>query len=103
MAIKSLSIHENEILFGSDNTAGIVAVELKNDNRVEIFKRAKGELVKETDVFSPFIWLEEADLLKKFKEPFEIVELKGENFFKYIARFTSSSAANNAKKFLSKE
>ena len=60
MSIKSLSIHENETLFGSDNTPGIVAVELKDDSTIEIFRKIKGELVRETDDFNPFLLLEEA-------------------------------------------
>ncbi|OGL48745.1 MAG: DNA polymerase II [Candidatus Schekmanbacteria bacterium RIFCSPLOWO2_02_FULL_38_14] len=103
MSIKSLSIHENEVLFGSDNTPGIVAVEQKDDSRVEIFRRIKGELVREAEEFRPFIWIERFEFLKKFKEPFEITELKGKNFFKYVAGFQSWSSANNAKKFLAKE
>ena len=67
MSIKSLSIHENEVLFGSDNTPGIVAVEQKDDSRVEIFRRIKGELVREAEEFRPFIWIERFEFLKKFK------------------------------------
>jgi len=103
MTIKSLAIHENEVLFGSDNTPGIVAVELKDDSKVEIFRKIKGKLIREIDDFKPFIWIEKPELLKKFKEPFEINELRGKNFFKYVAKFQSWSAVNNAKKFLAKE
>lgn len=103
MTTKSLSIYENEILFGSDNTPGIIAVELKNDSTVEIFRKAEGKITRETDAFSPFMWIEKPELLAKFIEPFEVIELKGRNFFKYVASFHSWSSLNNAKKFLSKD
>src|SRR3990172_4793882 len=103
MSIKSLSIHENETLFGSDKTAGIIAVELKDNSNVEIFRKAEGKITRETDGFNPFMWIEKPELLAKFTDPFEIIELKGKNFFKYIASFNSWSSLNNAKKFLSKQ
>ena len=103
MSAKSLAIHENETLFGSDNTSGIVAVELKDDSKVEIFRKIKGKLVRETDDFNPFLLLEKPEHLKNFKESFEIKELKGKNFFKFLASFPTWQTMNNAKKFLSKE
>jgi len=78
MSAKSLAIHENETLFGSDNTPGIVAVELKDDSKVEIFRKIKGKSVSETYYFNPFLLLEKPELLKNFKERLERKDISPE-------------------------
>ncbi|MBI5376013.1 MAG: DNA polymerase II [Candidatus Schekmanbacteria bacterium] len=99
---KSLEFSKNKALFGWDEEEGIVAVELKNDSTVEIFSR-KGDVVSSrAESFEPFILLSKEDYLVCLDEKFDVEELEGNNFFKYLVVFKSWGSLLRAKQHLQK-
>src|SRR5215471_17439013 len=73
---------ENTILFGSDPTTGIVAVEPNGDAGMKIFRReTDGSLTFEETEFAPFLWLKENG-----GEDAAMTMLSGELDFRVLAR-----------------
>jgi DNA polymerase elongation subunit (family B) len=93
---------ENRMLFGWDETPGIVAVEPEGDRQMRVYRRTAGRLVTESQPFHPVIWLAREDLLANFKGKVEIQKLAGELFFRHLALFDSWQTANEARKLLLK-
>ncbi len=99
---KLKNFSQNELLFGHDREESIVAVELAGDSVVEIFKREDGKLTSRQENFDPFILLENEDYLVELNEKYEVRELEGGNFFRYLVSFPSWSACLRAKDYLRK-
>jgi DNA polymerase I len=73
---------ENTILFGTDSTPGIVAVEPSGDQAMRIYRRAKGGgVVAEEAAFQPYLWLKEAST-----DDAEFLPLTGDLEFRVLAR-----------------
>jgi DNA polymerase, archaea type len=52
-----MALEDNKLLFGSDPTARIVAIELGETGTVKVYRRGKnGETTCEVDEFRPFVW-----------------------------------------------
>ncbi|HVF69980.1 MAG TPA: DNA polymerase domain-containing protein [Chthoniobacterales bacterium] len=52
-----MAFEENQLLFGSDPTERIVAIELGETGTVKVYRREKGgEIVSEIQPFHPFVW-----------------------------------------------
>src|SRR5438067_8420526 len=52
-----MAFEENTLLFGSDPTARIVAIELGETGTVKVYRREKdGSTIAETEPFRPFVW-----------------------------------------------
>jgi DNA polymerase, archaea type len=52
-----MAFEENTLLFGSDPTPGIVAIELGETGTVKVYRREKdGSTIVETEPFHPFVW-----------------------------------------------
>jgi DNA polymerase I len=52
-----VAFEENTLLFGSDPTTGIVAIELGETGTVNVYRRQKdGSTVAESEPFHPFVW-----------------------------------------------
>ncbi|NSW87644.1 MAG: DNA polymerase II [Syntrophobacteraceae bacterium] len=86
--MKPLSFEENEILFGRDSTAGIVAVEPAGEDSMRLFIRTGNGLKILDEPFSPFILLEKEDLLDGFRKPYSIRHLSSNNALADLALFT---------------
>ena len=54
-----MEFQENHVLFGADQTARIVSVELAGENEVHVYRRADaaGPTVAEKASFQPFLWM----------------------------------------------
>ena len=52
-----MAFEENELLFGSDPTTRIVAIELGETGTVKVYRREKnGSIATDTEPFRPFVW-----------------------------------------------
>lgn len=62
----------NPVLYGRDQTPGIVAVEMRGGRQAEIFRREGGQLTCSLQPFHPFLWVEDPQLLKGWKPDLDI-------------------------------
>src|SRR3982751_2441063 len=52
-----MAFEDNQLLFGSDSTPRIVAIELGETGSVRVYRRGKdGETTCDTEAFHPFVW-----------------------------------------------
>ena len=93
---------QNQLLFGSSGTTGILATELEDDQQVRLYRKVGGKVVSDLQPFHPVLWLENAELLKDFKGDLEIVPLAGSLTYRFLAVFNSWRDINAAKKYLTK-
>ena len=93
---------QNQLLFGSSGTTGILAAELEGDQQVRLYRKVGGKVVSDLQPFHPVLWLENAELLKDFKGDLEIVPLAGSLTYRFLAVFNSWRDINAAKKYLTK-
>jgi DNA polymerase I len=84
MKFKKLSFHENEILFGRDSTPFITAVEFDGKNVMEVFFRSSKKVTSKTEVFNPFILLEDTAYMDDWDGTYEAKRLKGDAYYKYL-------------------
>ena len=98
---KTPEFTQNRMLFGWDETSGIIAIEPEGDSRMRVFRRTAGHLSSELQDFRPVIWLEQPHLLQDFKGVVKIQPLNGNSFYQHLAVFDSWSAANEARKLMS--
>lgn len=91
------SFHENVLLFGHDQTPGLVAFELDGSGRIRVFRRDDAETATSLEPFSPFLLLADPDLLKDWKGEADVAPLNGAGFYRWVARFLSWSSALKAR------
>jgi DNA polymerase I len=84
--MKELRLDENHLLFGSDQTRGIVAAELAG-RFIRLFIRDEDGVKFRDDPFHPFILLETTELLAGFPGEFTLRHLNGEGEYRFIAFF----------------
>jgi DNA polymerase, archaea type len=101
MDVRSYFI-QNQLLFGSSGTTGILAAELEGDQHVRLYRKVDGTVVSGLQPFHPVLWLENAELLKDFKGEAEIVPLAGNLTYRFLAVFNSWKDIHAAKKYLTK-
>ncbi len=77
----------DSILFGHNAEERIVAVYQTGETTMRVAARAGGATSSADKKFYPFFFLSSADLLKGFDRKFWIVELAGNNFYKYLCIF----------------
>jgi DNA polymerase elongation subunit (family B) len=76
------------VLFGQNQTPGIVAVQQVSEQTIRWYRREDGKL-STTDVeFFPFFFLADDALLGGFPRRHWLKELAGSNFYRYLAAFT---------------
>src|SRR3954454_2305246 len=52
-----MAFEQNTLLFGSDPTERIVAIELGETGTVKVYRRGKdGSVISDTEPFQPFVW-----------------------------------------------
>jgi DNA polymerase elongation subunit (family B) len=100
--MKTLSFEENQVLFGSDPTEGIVAVEPLGKDAMRLFLRSEDRFEFRDESFTPFILLEEERLLHDFKKPCRFEPLSSKNEYKTLALFQSWLDCTKARTHLSK-
>jgi DNA polymerase elongation subunit (family B) len=94
---------QNEVLFGHDNTTGIIAIELEGIDKVKIFRRQAAETKSETVRFRPFMLLEGDDILKGWQGDVALQKLDGGGAFNHLALFPDLNQLEQAKFHLQKQ
>jgi hypothetical protein len=84
------SIEHDPVLFGADETAGIVSVEFVAPDRVQVYRREDGKTVVEEVEHCPFAWSTEP-------VPGELRELAGAGVLKFAVSFDNVTAFAKAK------
>jgi len=97
VALPALKFHENHLLFGHDQTLGLLAFELDGSDKIRVYRRQEGRVVSHTEPFSPFLLLADPDLLKTWKGEAEITPLEGRGTYRSLAHFPSWALAGKAR------
>jgi len=98
--MESLPYAQNAALFGADPREGIVAVEVVGDDRVRLYLRAGGELVREEDAFEPFLLLAGPELLAGWAGEARCETLEGGWDFRCAAFFRGWRSLQDALRHL---
>lgn len=101
--MKDLSFEKNEVLFGSDPTEGIVAVEPVGEDKMRLFLRHEDRLETQDEPFTPFLLLEDEKLLQGFKQPFRFEKFTSTNDYKVLALFERWGNCTKARTYLHKK
>lgn len=101
--MKPLALEQSEILFGADPTEGIVALEPLGEDRMRLFIRHGDQLTTRDEAFSPFMLLEDKELIEGFKGPFKIEKLSGTNEYRYLLLFQNWGDCLKGKSYLQKK
>lgn len=101
--MKLKSSETTAVLYGADPTAGIVGVGLNADSTLTIYIRDGSTVTSETQPVRPFLLLADPTLIKDVCETSEIVELKGQNLYRYLAAFPTVESFEKASKVLKKK
>jgi DNA polymerase elongation subunit (family B) len=91
-----LPFYGNPLLFGRDDTPGLLAF-VPADDRVRVHARRDGVTVTAEAPFRPFMLLAEADLLDGFPGEREVIALEGEGAYRWLATFPAWSVAVEAR------
>lgn len=103
MKVEKLSFAKNDILFGWDETPGIVAMELEEDDKIRVFRKEGERLLSETHPFHPFFLLSDTSFLKGMKCSPIVKPLKGSGAYKNQVSFDSWREMDRVKKAVSKK
>ncbi|HEY6008142.1 MAG TPA: DNA polymerase domain-containing protein [Geobacteraceae bacterium] len=96
-----LRFDENEVLFGADPTAGIVAAELAG-RFIRLFRRDDRGVTFHDVPFRPFILLERTDLLDRLGGEHALAPLEGVSGYRFLAEFPDWHACLAARDYLAK-
>ncbi|MEW5979516.1 MAG: DNA polymerase domain-containing protein [Acidobacteriota bacterium] len=97
-----LRFAQNELLFGWNQTPGLVAVELEGDNRMRVYRRTAEGIASELQDFSPFLLLAEDHPLRGFKTEYKLIPLSGFSHYRYLAVFSGWKACQQAHRALAR-
>ncbi len=97
-------ILENDLLFGKDKEEFIVGAYQYSDSLIRIFFRSGDAVLFRDDPFYPYIFLSDGALLDGFipddRKKFWLVKLHGDNFYRYLAIFSSWKSFRTAHDFI---
>src|SRR3972149_3901598 len=94
---------KNEVLFGHDGTAALIALEIEGTNQVKIFSRDDKQNHAASAPFEPFLLLEGEAHLKGWKGDAKIEELSGKGAFNRLALFPDLKQPEDARSHLQKK
>jgi DNA polymerase I len=94
--------HKNLMLFGDPKEPAVVAIEVASDAEIELFRRVNGKVIRERRPLELFALLTDSALLRGLSAPHDVQQLKGDFSFRYLVRFASLKAFENAKRHLRK-
>ena len=98
----STSFCENTLLFGHDQTPGLIAFELEGPDRIRIYRRENGTTTSAVEPFSPVLLLADPDFLKDWKGEADVAPLDGFGLYRWLARFPSWAVALKAREHCQK-
>ena len=92
------------LLYGHDETEGIVAVHRVHAGAVRVYRRLSDtEVVESEEPVHPFFFLSDIDLLASFpRARFRYQELEGDGFFRYLCVFPDQNAYWDAMRVVEK-
>jgi len=93
---------QNEVLFGHDNTPGLLAFEIEGPDKVKIFRRQERTTVFDIVPLRPFMLLSGAGVLSDWKEDVELQKLDGKGAFDHLALFSDLNQFEQARTHLQK-
>ena len=96
-----LPFYGNPLLFGRDETSGLLAF-VPDESTVRVYARREGQVVITEEPFRPFLLLDDADLLGGFKGDVDVTPLEGDGAFRWLAAFPAWSAAERGRDHLRK-
>ncbi len=102
MKLEMLSFAKNNILFGHDETRGIVAMEVEGDEGIRVFRKEGGRLLSELQRFQPFFLLSDTSLLKGIECSPAVKTLKGSGDYRYQVSFGSWREMDRVRKAIAK-
>jgi DNA polymerase elongation subunit (family B) len=91
-----LPFYGNPLLFGRDDTPGLLAF-APADTSVRVYARRDGAVHAADESFRPFVLLAEADLLDGLAGERELTALAGDGAYRWLATFASWSQAEKAR------
>ncbi|HET7876191.1 MAG TPA: DNA polymerase domain-containing protein [Methylomirabilota bacterium] len=91
-----LPFYDNVLLFGRDQTPGLLAFE-PGETSIRVYARREGAVVASEEPFRPFLLLADPDLLKQFKGDLELIPLDGPGVYRWLAECSSWSQAQKAR------
>jgi DNA polymerase, archaea type len=97
---KALELEEGEVLFGADPEKGIVAVEHVGQSAMRLFIREGADLYTRDEVFTPFMLVEDEELVKGFKKPYQVEKLSSDNEYKALILFENWDDCQKARTYL---
>ncbi|NIO04963.1 MAG: DNA polymerase II [Proteobacteria bacterium] len=103
MKLEKLSFDKNNILFGYDETSGIVAMEVEGDESIRVFRKEGGRPLSEIQPFHPFFLLSDTSFLKGIKCSPAVKRLKGSGDYRYQVSFGSWREMDRVRKTISKK
>ena len=96
MTALPLPFYDNPLLFGRGATSHLLAFE-PADSVVRVYARREDKVTVSDEVFRPFVLLADPELVRDFKDEFEITPLDGDGAFRWIVEMPSWSRALRAK------
>jgi DNA polymerase, archaea type len=99
---QTLTMAQNEVLFGADPMPGIVAVEPVENDTMRLFLRHGPELETRDERFVPFLLVENRTLLEGLKGSYDIRDLSSTNTFKCLVLFEKWGDCQKARDHLRK-
>jgi len=103
MSVHALPSIKDKILFGCDETQGIVAMEVEGDDRIRVFIKERGHLTSELQSFCPFFLLTDPSLLAGIRSSPSVRTLDGSGEYRYQASFDSWREMEQVRKAISKK
>ncbi|HKW95866.1 MAG TPA: DNA polymerase domain-containing protein [Methylomirabilota bacterium] len=94
-----LPFYDNPLLFGHDDTRGLLAFR-PAESHVVVYARRDERVVTTQETFRPFLLLADPDLLKGLKDEMEVTPLDGEGVFRWLVECGSWSQALRARDHL---
>ncbi len=86
----------SELLYGTDATPGIVAIELSGPDRVAVFQRCGDGTVREEVPFQPWLLAPRPDPWLALRPRPDVERLAGDHVYRYLIRFASWPAFADA-------
>ena len=97
MTLPAFPFYENTLLFGADQTPGLLAFELEGSDAIRIYRREGAGTTTSVEPFSPFLLIADPDLLRDWKGDADVSPLDGLGFYRWLARLPSWAAALRAR------
>ncbi|HEY8448785.1 MAG TPA: 3'-5' exonuclease [Thermomicrobiales bacterium] len=79
----------SELLYGTDSTTGLVAVELAGPDRVAVYRREGSGTIREDVPFQPWLVAERQEPWQALRPRPEIERLEGDHTYRYLVRFST--------------